>query len=110
MKQEDQQTKDEMWSEQKPASDADVSRLANALELAYARPWVLIRRGFINGFMSAVGAWVGSVLIIVLSGILIQHFNLITPVLQRLENTAIQTQSKAVRQLYGTPTPAVAPE
>lgn len=82
--------------------DIEINRLVQALDRAYSHPWLLVRRSFVSGFMTAVGAWLGSVLIVVLSGLIIRHFNLVGPLFQRLEdsvsNSVIQTQNKAANQ------------
>jgi hypothetical protein len=43
-------------------SEATVRRLVVAVEKAYHRPWLMMWRSFLHGFMTALGATIGTAL------------------------------------------------
>lgn len=78
--------------------EASVDRLVEALDRAYHRPWLMIWRSFLHGFMTAIGATFGTVIIVVIAGMAFQALGgieLLRPSIDKLQNMitgSIQSQ------------------
>lgn len=73
-------------------SQATIERLAIAVELASKRPWVLIWRSFLQGFMTALGATIGAALFFTFLLWLFHHLggiDLLKPQIEKLQNLII---------------------
>lgn len=73
-------------------NNATIERLATAVELASKRPWLLMWRSFLQGFMTALGATIGTALFF---AVLIWLFHrlggvdLLKPGIQKLQDLII---------------------
>ena len=77
--------------------EASVDRLVHALDRAYHRPGLLLWRSFLQGFMTAVGAFLGTFLVIIGSGYVLHSlggYNLFKPLITEFQNTLIQAELK----------------
>jgi hypothetical protein len=75
-----------------PPSEATIQRLAVAIELASKKPWTLIWRSFLQGFMTALGATIGSALFFIILVWIFQRLggiDLFRPEIQKLQNLII---------------------
>ena len=82
--------------------EASVDRLIQAVDRAYHRPFLMMWRSFMHGFMTAVGATVGTAVIISLIGDIIQlqgGLSLLNPFIDHVQQTVINSQSKAIDQV-----------
>lgn len=92
--------KDE-FAEFRSPDDASFDKLVAAIDRAYHRPWQMLWRSFLQGLMSAIGAAVGWILIITLSGYLFQALggiNLLKPLLQKAQDGISSAQTKALKE------------
>jgi len=103
--------------------EASVDKLVDALDRAYHRPGLLAWRAFMQGFMSAIGATIGTVVILFAIGLLLHLLGgvrLFAPLVDRIQQSIVQgvaTQQYQIdQQLRGitptaspTPVPTVTP-
>lgn len=93
-----------------PPSDATISRLATAVEQASKHPWLLMWRSFLQGFMTALGATIGTALFFTILVWVFQRLggvNLLKPEIDKLENLLIPAkyQTDITPQAEGTGQP-----
>jgi len=91
--------KDE-FSDFRSPEQASFDKMVEALDRAYHRPWAMMWRSFLHGLMSAVGAAVGWILIITLSGYLFQALGgikLLTPLLDKAQEGIDSAAHKAIQ-------------
>ncbi len=85
--------KDE-FADYRGPDEASFDRFILALDRAYHRPWLMMWRAFLHGMMSAIGAAVGAVLIVVLTGYVLNRLGgveLLRPLVNRVQEMIIQT-------------------
>ena len=70
--------------------EASVDKLVAAIDNAYHRPWMMMWRSFLQGFMAAIGAVIGTAFIGILSVYLFQAlggFSLLKPYVDKLQHS-----------------------
>lgn len=81
--------------------DASFDKLVQAIDRAYHRPWTMMWRSFMHGIMTAIGAAVGWILILILSGLLFQALGgvqLFQPLLEKMEEAIQRTQQRSTME------------
>jgi hypothetical protein len=84
-------------------SDATIDRLATAVELASKRPWLLMWRAFLQGFMTALGATIGTALFFTIIVWIFQRLGgieLLRPQIEKLQNLILP--AKFQQELNGS--------
>lgn len=92
--------------------EASVNQLVQALDRAYYRPGLLLWRSFWQGFFTAIGAAVGTVVFVGLVSYLFSILGgsqLVKPYLDKLQNGLIQRQIQTVQSLEPTADPQLKP-
>ena len=77
-------------------NDQTLDRLVRAVEKAYNKPGQLMWRGFLYGFMTAVGATIGTAVIISLSAYVFNILGGVKYITNNISSFADQVTSKAV--------------
>lgn len=80
------------FSDFEDPSNASVDRLVRSLDRVYHRPWLLIWRSLLSGFMAAIGAVVGTALIGALSVYLFHTLGgaaILNSAVQNLKDTVV---------------------
>jgi hypothetical protein len=81
-------SRDEFMEFRNPA-DPTLDRLVQAVDRAYNRPWLMLWRSFLQGMMSAIGAVVGTALVVALAGFVFNRLGgleLLRPGVQKLQD------------------------
>ena len=106
---EEKEARDKDFSDFQSPHEASVERLVQALDRAYHRPGLLLWRSFWQGMFTALGAFVGSALIIAVSGYLFHIYGgfqrFIQPGLDKLQKSVVQTQINNIEGLTGNNQP-----
>lgn len=82
--------------------DATVNHLVAALDRAYHRPGLLMWRSFLAGFMSALGATIGTLIILAVTGLVFHQLGgiaLFSPLVQKLEQQIVDSQNQSQQQI-----------
>jgi hypothetical protein len=70
-------------------NDPVIDRLVQSLDKAYNRPWLMMWRSFLQGVMTAIGASVGTILIIAIIGFTVSKLGgieLFRPGIEKLQD------------------------
>ena len=89
--------KDEFSDFSHPES-ASFDKLVEALDRAYHRPGTMIWRSFLHGIMTAIGAAVGWILILIVSGFIFQALGgikILEPTMNRLRDSLLEAQIRS---------------
>lgn len=105
------------FSDFQSPDEASVDRLVRALDRAYHRPGLLLWRSFWQGVMSAMGATVGTIVVLFAIGLIIRQLGgieLLSPVIEKVQDSVAEGVATQQRQLEhqlqtitGSPTPTV---
>jgi hypothetical protein len=86
-------------------TNAELGKLLRAVEIAWNNPWRTMWRGFLYGFMTTFGAWVGTILIIIVSALIVSRSGLAQSLLEEsktyitdIQNSVLEQQLDKVRQ------------
>ncbi len=82
--------------------EASIDRLVDALDRAYHRPGLLMWRSFLQGFMTAVGAFFGAIIIAIIVGYVVHllgGIDFFQPILDKLQDAIVQSQIKSLNNL-----------
>lgn len=87
---------DNGFSDFQSPDEASVNRLIIALDRAYHQPRLLMWRAFLQGFTAAIGAFIGSAFIVIVSAYLFQALGglgLLKPYVDKIQDaTSTKTQ------------------
>jgi hypothetical protein len=82
--------------QEKPQDDqATMHRLLTAVDRAYNRPWLMMWRSFLHGFMTALGATIGTALFFTILVWFFQRLggiDLLAPQIEKLQDLLIPDQ------------------
>jgi len=82
--------------------EASLDRLVEAVDRAYHRPWLMMWRSFLHGFMTAIGATVGTAVIVAILGYVVQThggIDLLNPLIDKISGKVVQTQLNQAKDL-----------